>query len=249
MKVQHKRSGNVADVISQDSKQIKLRFANGEEQSMAVIVFRRWWKQIDDEPDEQTKKAIKAVKEMPVEKVVETVEKTIKKAKAEKAVKQLADDDKCGDGTPLAEIGKELLEQAKKKAEQTRKSLEKAKKEVRKKPSSAKKKSESAKKVKVDSIDIVEKICKDNDWNYSRNGKSKFLRLLDVDNKTIAIVYRRLESVRIYVTDVKLFNAKLIIKSDSKSCGKKFVNSIFVAVENIDKVLEIIVKNSKKEEK
>lgn len=219
MKVQHKRSGNIAEVISNDGKRVVVKdVAKGEETELAISTFKRWWKQLDaDEKKEEVE-------------------------------------------SPLTEVSKEILETAKKKAEAKRKSTAKTSVDRSKKSSNAKddkstaktskvakKTNNSTKERKVDAMDVVESVCKNNNWSYSRKGK--FLRVLDENGKNIAPIYRRPGAVRIYVKNSENFDRKIIIKSDSEAYGKKFAGSVFVTIENIGKVLEIIVKNSKKEEK
>jgi hypothetical protein len=175
-----------------------------------------------------------------------------KKGKKSTAVLKIlkAEENVAGDGTPLAEVGKEIAQQAKEKANDAKKVKPPTFKDKDGLVESVKKKDtkkKAKKTAKVDAIDVVENVCKNNNWSYSRKGK--FLRVLDENGKNIAPIYRRPGAVRIYVKNSEDFDKKIIIKSDSEAYGKRFAGSVFVTIENIGKVLEMIVKNSKKEGK
>jgi len=112
MRYINKQNGKVAEVIKQDDKAAtyKIRFiADGTTKDISYSTFKRWYKKIDtvdpeEIPDDQYTAEIMAQKkdlgiECPEIKEVEVVS-----------------EDVAGDGTPLAEVGKEIAEQAKKKA-------------------------------------------------------------------------------------------------------------------------------------
>lgn len=79
MKVQHKRSGNIAEVISNDGKRVVVKdVAKGEETELAISTFKRWWKQLDvDEKKEEVESPLTEVSK-------EILETAKKKAKAKR---------------------------------------------------------------------------------------------------------------------------------------------------------------------
>lgn len=116
MRYINKQNGKVAEVIKQDDKAAtyKIRFiADGTTKDISYSTFKRWYKKIDTVdpeqiPDDEYTAEIMAQKkdlgiECPEIKEVEVVSADV-----------------AGDGTPLAEVGKEILEQAKQKAKAAR---------------------------------------------------------------------------------------------------------------------------------
>lgn len=170
MKVQHTNTGRVAEVLSQDAKQVRIRFEDGTEQGMLPLTFNRWWKKLDEEPE------LKLVPMPGAEKLAE-----------------LKDDDKCGDGTPLAEVGKEILEQAKQKSEAIKAAKIARKKEADRK---LKEKEEAVKSVDelMDYIDSVTELFK---FTYEvKSRKQRFYKTANSPDMFMVVKYRA--SVAIY---------------------------------------------------
>lgn len=241
MKVQHKRSGNIAEVISNDGKKVVVKdVVKNEATELAISTYKRWWKKIDDEPDEQTKKAIEVVKEMPAEKVVETVEKVIKKEKAKKA---LIDDNKCGDGTPLAEVGKEILEQAKKKAQQAKKKTVKSGSNEKKNNTTTKKHTKQKTAGDVENLKLVNSIVDTintiaNKYNFSVDSKcrnevfyklsdSSYLFKIAIKRKWVVLYTKSqiVDSIGGYNISNTNFNANYKFDTVNKELVKKIVSA------------------------
>ena len=126
MKYQNTRNGREAIVVSENEKTKILTIEyldNGQTADINPSTLKRWWKPIEDQdqdPVVDTKK----------EQVTAAIKKAVKDQKAKAAsapkaapkaktkTKPSEDDDKAGDGTPLAEVGKEIAAQAKAKAKE-----------------------------------------------------------------------------------------------------------------------------------
>lgn len=143
--------------------------------------------------------------------------------KASKSAKPVANDDVAGDGTPIAEVGKEIAEQAKQK--------------------SAKAKSEKKQKTvkeKVDTIAIVESLCQQMKLQYkrSRDGIGIFS-----ENKRVLDIWRRSDKIRVYVSSenpkFKKIDKKIVLKlSDNPSKSSKLDKSFYVECANIETLLK-----------
>lgn len=167
MKVQHKKTGRVAEVLSQNEKLVKVHFIKEDvDQDMTVSTFKRWWKQVEDE-------------------------------------------DVAGDGTPLAEVGKEIAEQAKQKAEAAKKEdpmeehvQEVEVKEVKTVKKSVKKTAEKKEKKPREKFDVTGKIVEIKtlikDTEFSVTGQ--------FDKKGIVLKHNSVKglTIRIYIATQKM---------------------------------------------
>lgn len=131
----------------------------------------------------------------------------------------------AGDGTPLAEVGKEIAKQAKQKA----------------KNASAKPK--KAKKDGIDTIDFAESICKKMKLEYkrSRDGVGIFL-----ENKRVLDMWRRSDKVRVYMSSenpkFKKLDKKIVINlNDNPSKSSKLNKSFYVEYANIEKMISAVM--------
>ena len=101
MKYENKKNNRVAMVVETDDK-AKTTMLQYEDDNTTTVVsnstLKRWWKLLKDEEPTTTEQ----------EEEVNTEETTEPAADT--------DEDTAGDGTPLAEVGKEIAEQAKEKA-------------------------------------------------------------------------------------------------------------------------------------
>ena len=166
-------------------------------------------------------------------------------AESEAVVKN--DEDVAGDGTPLAEVGKEIAEQAKQKAKKA--SAKKPEKKPEKKSEPAKKSdakksekkssdkpkrvpSEEAQKVKQSVISFLKK----NKALFKEVGKR--VRLVDADGKCYAYILSNKSGIRIYVKeDCKQFNAIKNVASDNKYIKSKYNKTALVEIEKMESVL------------
>ena len=118
----NKRNGKLATLVSEDSKfkTVLLQYEDGSTTNVSIPTFKRWWKCVDTtnaDPDTLTD-------EEHVEQVMQQ-----KKALGIECPKidhvEVVSEDMCGDGTPLAEVGKEIAEQAVQKSEEVKASKSK----------------------------------------------------------------------------------------------------------------------------
>lgn len=241
MKYQHRENGKVLTVVefNEKTKVYLVKFEDGKETNLTSSTLKRWYLPVTEEASKEAskpKKTSKTEKEesKPIEK--KTTNKKGNKAKKDlvpmPGSEKLSDlkEEYSGDGTPLAEVGKEIAKQAKEKAA-------KAQKKVAKNPK------------KVDSSILqVKEVCEANNLEYSISSSGRYARLL-YNGKSAAIMFSRKDGVRIYVKDSSLFNSKIIIKvGDGEGYGK-LTDNIYVANENLLKVFNIIINDAKKEAK
>lgn len=141
----------------------------------------------------------------------------------------------AGDGTPLAEVGKEIANDAKQKAKD-------AKSKKPEKKSSAKPKKE--KKDSVDTIAFAESICKQMKLEYkrSRDGVGIF-----VEGKRVIDMWRRSDKVRVYMSSAnpkfKKIDKKIVINlNDNPSKSSKLDKSFYVEYANIEKMIASVMR-------
>ena len=163
-----------------------------------------------------------------------------------------SNDEVAGDGTPIAEVGKEIAEQAKQKAKKAKaeKSAKKAdskkseKKSAPAKKSDAKKSekkssdkpkrvpSEEAQKVKQSVISFLKK----NKAMFKEVGKR--VRLIDAEGKCYAYILSNKSGIRIYVKeDCKQYNAIKNVASDNKYIKSKYNKTALVEIGKMESVL------------
>jgi hypothetical protein len=92
------RNGQVAELVSENDKQVIIKLESGEEKALSLATLKRWWKPMEDEEvQEQPQSEVveEAIQEEATEAVEEPAEepkqeatKPEKKAKTEKAPKQ-----------------------------------------------------------------------------------------------------------------------------------------------------------------
>lgn len=118
MKYQNKRNGMVAELVEINEKSKQVILQGDKPVSCTISTFKRWWKPLEDAYDADAEECV-------AEEVA-----TIKKVEA-KHVEDVLEEDRAGDGTPLADVGKEIAKQAKEKSKQVKKSGTKKVKGVR----------------------------------------------------------------------------------------------------------------------
>lgn len=148
---------------------------------------------------------------------------------------EIVSTDCAGDGTPLAEVGKEIANDAKQKAKD-------AKSKKPEKKSSAKPKKE--KKDSVDTIAFAESICKQMKLEYkrSRDGVGIF-----VEGKRVIDMWRRSDKVRVYMSSAnpkfKKIDKKIVINlNDNPSKSSKLDKSFYVEYANIEKMIASVMR-------
>lgn len=101
MKYRNTKNGIIGTVVEHDEvrKTVLLECDNGKTVPLTTSTLKRWWKPVEDEDE-------KLVPMPGAEKLAELKEEV---------------EDKAGDGTPLAEVGKEIAAQAKEKAKAAKK--------------------------------------------------------------------------------------------------------------------------------
>jgi len=135
----------------------------------------------------------------------------------------------AGDGTPLAEVGKEIAEQAKKKAKKA-----KAEKKTSKKADA------------IDVIAITEDIVKSLNADYKRSRDG--IGIFNADSKRVLDIWKRSTRVRMYISsDDRKYNAvaksKLIENlHDNPSKSAKLDKSFYVEANNVQKFLEMYLR-------
>lgn len=108
----HDKTKQVAIDVRYDEKYrtYTLTFEDGTERPYSGSTFKRWWKKVEDD-DEYVAEINRQRKELGIE---------CPKIDPDKV--EIISEDVAGDGTPLADVGKEIAEQAKQKAEEVKKS-------------------------------------------------------------------------------------------------------------------------------
>lgn len=170
-----------------------------------------------------------------------TLSKSWKKLVAEpeevvEEVKEESTEEVAGDGTPYAEVMGEIVVGAEEKAK------EKKKEKKEKAPKQKKEKVEKPKKEKapaIDTIGIAVAFLGDK-CKYS----GKYIGVKNADKKTIMSIYRRRTAIRIYTNDETFEKVKAYTDLyELKGPGASKLNiSMYVNAENIEKVLDIMMK-------
>ena len=170
MKYQNRKNNKIATLVSEDArcKTVILEFEDGSNTKITTSTLKRWWKALPEEEvsdDEYVAEVMQQKADLGIEcpkiEAIEIVEPLIdldnpiseEEAKqrgmigGDEAVELAVVDpgDVAGDGTPLAEVGKQIYEQAKKKAAKAK----------------AEKKQTSKKSKRVDRTPVWEKLSKD----------------------------------------------------------------------------------------
>ena len=129
---ENKQNFRRAFVISHDDKRKTSQLEDAETGrtfDLSDSTMKRWWKPILD--GEEVKEVTEQVKQMPAKQVAEITDKALEDAKLVQmpgtedpnwGKEHWVADDVAGDGTPLAEVGKEIAAQAAEKAKQAAKS-------------------------------------------------------------------------------------------------------------------------------
>ena len=128
-KYMNKKNNKVMEIIKEDEKRgtMIIQFEDGTNSSITTGTFKRWYKKVEEVYDAD-------VEECAAEEIA-TLEKTeaeyvaeIMEQKKELGIEcppidhiEIVSDHTCGDGTPLAEVGKEIAKQAKEKAQKAKK--------------------------------------------------------------------------------------------------------------------------------
>ena len=230
MKYQNKQNGVVADLIEMNDK-TKMVIIQGPEKpiSCTISTFKRWWKKMDDEVQEQ-----KLVPMPGVEKLAELKEEV------------------AGDGTPLAEVGKEIAEQAEEKVQEAKKAKKKetGKVKTKKEPTRpvfdseelqsyikdyvTSKKGEITKRVKKNGTEMHKVALKIGGHMFGTMSYSKYAVTVNVRPAVVDNAHKTIPGI---------FGARFIFNSDTQDVRKE-VKSV------LDKALaDQITKNSKKSNK
>ena len=70
----HVTSGELAELFSENTKAVILKFEDGTKKEVAQITFRRWWKLIEDKPEETASEATTEDKSMKMSDVIDKLE-------------------------------------------------------------------------------------------------------------------------------------------------------------------------------
>lgn len=178
MKYENTRNHKVGTLVEQNdkTKTVILEFEDGTSTAVTFSTLKRWWKKLEDAEvpkQEETKEEIvqEEAKEMSQE-AINAVPDALKKF-----IPGQEDADIAGDGTPLAEVGKEIAEQAKEKSKKSKKE----------------KKLKKEKAPKIDLIamqDKVRKICADIGYTIKTYDKQpRFIVIYDNDKHTSCTLY------------------------------------------------------------
>ena len=241
MKYINKRNGKVAtkDEASYNdkTKTVIMVYEDGSNTTVSESTLKRWWKKLDS-PEV-------------VESLID-LDNPITEEEAEAAgmlsgdeaveVAVVDPDDVAGDGTPLAEVGKQIFEQAKAKAEKAKK--ERVKKEK------AEKKERKPKAPKVAVTDLVEKIrpvVESNGFRFKAYEKSpRFLPLYDdVDNgKAVCTIYLAQQKVALKLKEADVPAGQ----TPDRVRNRRFAAVFEMSYDNLDR-LNTILAALKKEEK
>lgn len=122
MKYQHRQNGKVMEILKQDDKKgtMLIQFEDGKSSSITTGTFKRWYKKIEETPDEVAP-LIDLDNPVTEEEAEASGMITGDEALEQAVVDPDVAEDVAGDGTPLAEVGKEIAEQAKQKAKDVKK--------------------------------------------------------------------------------------------------------------------------------
>jgi len=117
MKYVNKRNGKVATQgqFNEKTKTYIMDYEDGTNTTVTTSTLKRWWKEVKDE-EEVVEPLIDLDNPVTDEEAQE-----LGMVGGDEAVElEVVDPDVAGDGTPLAEVGKQIAEQAKKKAEKAK---------------------------------------------------------------------------------------------------------------------------------
>jgi len=137
-KYMNKKNNKVMEIIKEDEKRgtMIIQFEDGTNSSITTGTFKRWYKKVGEQVEqavvdsnetyiaevmEQKKELgiecpkIESIEFVPIEQAPEVVPESLEE------LISVPEEDKAGDGTPLAEVGKEIAEQAKEKAQKAKK--------------------------------------------------------------------------------------------------------------------------------
>lgn len=119
MKYTNKKTGVIAELVRENEKfkTVDLLKEDGTSTTISISTLKRWWKAI---PEEETTKqeSVKYVEASQA--ITEELNKNNSKS-LKQMVDEQADEELCGDGTPLAQVGKEIAKQAKDKTKKANK--------------------------------------------------------------------------------------------------------------------------------
>ncbi len=73
-KFQSVRNGQVAELVSENEKQIIVKLESGEEKALSPATLKRWWKAMEEEVEEQSQSEEEVVEEATQEEAAEIVE-------------------------------------------------------------------------------------------------------------------------------------------------------------------------------
>lgn len=251
MKYQHRENGKVLTVVefNEKTKVYLVKFEDGKETNLTSSTLKRWYLPVNEEASKEASKPKKTSKKEKEENKPIAKKTTAKKENTAKkelvpmpGIEKLSDlkEEYSGDGTPLAEVGKEIAKQAKEKAAKVAKDQKKevAKKEKKVKSSGA-----------IDnSLLSVKEVCEANNLEYTISSTGRYARLL-YNGKSAAIMFSRKDGVRLYVKDSSIFSSKIIIKvGDGEGYGR-LKDNIYVSTKNLLNVFNVIISDAKKEAK
>lgn len=113
MMYEHRNNGKIGELIEKNdkAKTVTLKLADGTFVAPTQSTFKRWWKPLGDE-------VVEPIIDLD-NPITEEEAKKLGRIDGETALEM--EDDVAGDGTPLAEVGKEIAKQAKEKAKQAKK--------------------------------------------------------------------------------------------------------------------------------
>lgn len=213
-------------------------YEDGNNTTISESTLKRWWKKLDD--SQEVVEPLIDLDNPVTEEEAEAAGMLFGDEAVEVAV--VDPDDVAGDGTPLAEVGKEIFEQAEAKAEKAKK--ERVKKEK------AEKKERKPKAPKVEVADLIEKIrpvIESNGFRFKAYEKSpRFLPLYDdVDNgKAVCTIYLAQQKVALKLKEADVPAGQ----TPDRVRNRRFAAVFEMTYDNLDR-LNTILAALKKEEK
>ena len=108
------RNGQIAELVSENEKQIIVKLESGEEKALSPATLKRWWKPMEDEVvEEQPQSEEAVVEETTQEEATETVEEP-----AEETEETPAEQEEPANEEPASEEPKQEVKQEKKAKEE-----------------------------------------------------------------------------------------------------------------------------------
>lgn len=218
--------------VNTKTKTVMVEFEDGKSRPYVVTNFLKSFKKLEaDAEPEQTEEKIEPVK----------VEKSeVKKADSEPTV--TIDDnpleDVAGDGTPLAEVGKEIAEQAKQKAKETVEKKEKKEKKAKKPKKEDKQVIDSAIKT-MDELKVTHKESWQNKGTAMYVGKVRVFEC-----------WKRMERMRInYNPELTSLDEKFCISKEEDKREKSHLSvTCYIAADKVADAVKELVKHSNTKE-